>query len=131
MFSGHNLWVVKPNDFNRGRGVHIFKTLEQLKKLILEYTNRTEANPNQNGGQLFRTEPENQNEDGHERKAQSGMKTDIFVIQKYIEQPLLIRDRKFDIRLWVLVTHEHKCFLFKEGYIRMSSYKYTLEAEMM
>ena len=50
MFSGHNLWVVKPNDFNRGRGVHIFKTLEQLKKLILEYTNRTEANPNQNGG---------------------------------------------------------------------------------
>ena len=59
MFSGHNLWVVKPNDFNRGRGVHIFKTLEQLKKLILEYTNRTEANPNQNGGQLFRTEPEN------------------------------------------------------------------------
>lgn len=44
---------------------------------------------------------------------------------------MLIKERKFDIRLWVLVTHEHQCFLFKEGYIRMSSYKYTLEAEMM
>lgn len=41
---------------------------------------------------------------------------------------MLINQRKFDIRLWVLVTHEHKCFLFKEGYIRMSSYKYSCEA---
>ena len=38
MFAGHNLWVLKPNDFNRGRGVHIFNTLEQLKKLIVDYT---------------------------------------------------------------------------------------------
>jgi len=44
---------------------------------------------------------------------------------------LLIKERKFDIRLWVLVTQEHKCYLFKEGYIRMSSYLYTLESEMM
>ena len=38
MFAGYNLWVLKPNDFNRGRGVHIFNTLEQLKKLIADYT---------------------------------------------------------------------------------------------
>lgn len=30
------------------------------------------------------------------------------------------------MRLWVLVTQEHKCFLFREGYIRMSSAKYSL-----
>ena len=39
----------------------------------------------------------------------------------------MINDRKFDIRLWVLITPDHRCFLFKEGYIRMSSYRYTLE----
>jgi glutathione synthase/RimK-type ligase-like ATP-grasp enzyme len=38
MFDGHNLWVLKPNDLNRGRGVHLFNSLEQLKKLIAEYT---------------------------------------------------------------------------------------------
>lgn len=38
MWSGENLWVLKPNDFNRGRGVHIFKKLEDLKKLITEYS---------------------------------------------------------------------------------------------
>lgn len=43
------------------------------------------------------------------------------MIQKYIEKPLLIDQRKFDIRLWVLVTHDLKCYMFEEGYIRMSS----------
>lgn len=40
---------------------------------------------------------------------------------------MLIHDRKYDIRLWVLITHDHRCFCFKEGYIRMSSHKYTLD----
>ena len=51
----------------------------------------------------------------------------MYVIQKYIERPMLIADRKFDIRLWVLVTQDCKCHLFREGYIRMSSYAYTLD----
>lgn len=38
MFDGHNLWVLKPNDFNRGRGVNLFNSLDQLKKLINDYT---------------------------------------------------------------------------------------------
>ena len=57
------------------------------------------------------------------------VKTNNFVIQKYLERPLLIKKRKFDIRLWVLVTHEYKCFLFREGYIRTSSYEYDTSPE--
>jgi len=45
----------------------------------------------------------------------------------------LIDDRKFDIRLWVLVNccdlSNQKCYLFEEGYIRMSSQKFTLSQE--
>lgn len=33
------------------------------------------------------------------------------------------------MRLWVMVTHEHRCYLFREGYIRMSGYTYTLEEQ--
>lgn len=57
------------------------------------------------------------------------VKTDKFVIQKYLEKPLLIRNRKFDIRLWVLVSHDHKCYLFKEGYIRTSSFDFEITPE--
>ena len=32
------------------------------------------------------------------------LKSTSFVIQKYLERPLLIKDRKFDIRVWVMVS---------------------------
>ncbi len=51
-----------------------------------------------------------------------------FVIQKYMEVPLLIDRRKFDIRVWVLVTQEGRAYFFKEGYLRTSSEEYNLLA---
>ncbi len=50
-----------------------------------------------------------------------------FVIQKYIEKPLQINKRKFDIRVWVLLNHEMDLFFFKEGYLRLSSAEYQVE----
>jgi hypothetical protein len=38
MHAGQNLWVFKPYDFNRGWGVNLFSSLDQLKKLIHDYT---------------------------------------------------------------------------------------------
>lgn len=49
------------------------------------------------------------------------IKTNAFVVQKYLENPFLIDGRKFDIRVWVLLTHDLTCYFFKEGYIRLSS----------
>jgi hypothetical protein len=44
-----------------------------------------------------------------------------FILQKYIENPLLYRGRKFDLRVWVLLTHEGKVYLYREGYMRLAS----------
>ena len=41
------------------------------------------------------------------------MRHNAFIIQKYIERPLLINKRKFDIRVWVLLSHEHDVFFFR------------------
>jgi len=38
MCAGANMWVFKPNDLNRGKGVNLFNSLDQLKKLINDYT---------------------------------------------------------------------------------------------
>jgi hypothetical protein len=107
MLADQNIWVLKPNDCNRGRGVEVFNKLDELKRLINDSLSQ---------------EPSNQEENPK-------IKSDLFVIQKYIERPMLINSRKFDIRLWVLVTQDHNCHLFKEGYVRMSSYKYTIDSD--
>ena len=57
------------------------------------------------------------------------VKSNSFVIQKYLERPLLIRKRKFDIRIWVLVDHENRCFVFKEGYLRTSCDQFDIGPE--
>ena len=52
-----------------------------------------------------------------------------FVIQKYIERPFLIHGRKFDIRVWMLVTQNKKVYFCREGYIRTSGEAFTLDTE--
>jgi len=38
MFDGQNLWVLKPNDLNRGWGVELFSSIDDLKRLIEDYS---------------------------------------------------------------------------------------------
>ncbi|EAR92967.2 tubulin-tyrosine ligase family protein (macronuclear) [Tetrahymena thermophila SB210] len=50
-----------------------------------------------------------------------------WVIQKYIEKPLLYHGRKFDIRIWVLVTKSGEIFIYKPGYIRTCCDEYNMQ----
>lgn len=50
-----------------------------------------------------------------------------FIIQKYIERPFLIYNRKFDIRVWVLINQDMEVYFFKEGYLRTSAFGYKLD----
>ena len=36
-FDSYNLWILKPTHLNRGRGIHVFRDLESLHKLIKQY----------------------------------------------------------------------------------------------
>ena len=45
MFAGKNLWVFKPSDYNRGRGVNLVNSLDQLRKLVQDYTAGVEVQP--------------------------------------------------------------------------------------
>ena len=49
-----------------------------------------------------------------------------WIVQKYLERPLLYQGRKFDIRVWVLITWKNELYYYKHGYIRTSSNHYSL-----
>ena len=52
------------------------------------------------------------------------------IIQKYIERPLLISNRKFDIRCYGLLTSINgnlKGYFYEDGYIRTSCKEFTLD----
>lgn len=53
----------------------------------------------------------------------------LWVVQKYLERPLLYKNRKFDIRLWVLVKDDYEIFLYKKSYVRTSSADYLLNED--
>jgi len=60
-------------------------------------------------------------------------KKGIFVLQKYIERPLLIHKRKFDIRAYCLVLQEPgpgalRAFCYRDAYLRTTSVRYTTKS---
>lgn len=53
-------------------------------------------------------------------------KESYWVIQKYVEKPMLYQTRKFDIRVWVLLTDDFNIYFYKQGYLRTCSGEYDI-----
>ena len=56
-----------------------------------------------------------------------------YIVSRYIENPLLIGGRKFDLRMYVCVTSYRplKAYLSKLGFARFCNSKYTSELSEM
>ncbi|KAH8342925.1 hypothetical protein KR059_001818, partial [Drosophila kikkawai] len=91
-------WIVKPCSKSQGVGIFLVNKLSKLKKYACEA--RTFC-PQMSRGTCV-------------------------VVSKYIKNPLLIGGKKFDLRLFVLVTAfaPLKAYLYKEGFCRFCTEKY-------
>ena len=50
----------------------------------------------------------------------------FWVVQKYVEKPFLYLGRKFDLRIWALLTNKLELYVYEKGYMRTSSDDYSL-----
>ncbi|XP_058120336.1 tubulin glycylase 3A [Anopheles ziemanni] len=89
-----NIWIVKPGNKCRGRGIHLMNNIKQIIAMV-------------NPPIVSKTR---------------------YVIQKYIERPLIIHNTKFDIRQWFMITSVQplNIWFYKESYLRFSSQQYNL-----
>lgn len=107
-FTKGSWWIIKPGeDANRGNGIKVLDDLKKIEELIVYSFN--------SGPKQYRT----------------------CIIQRYMEKPLLVYKRKFDIRVFALVTYISnfekgegvlRGWFYEEGYIRTSCKEYNLSA---
>ena len=103
LFKKHKYWIVKPEPGGQGIGIKLFDNKVKLIDYMSKYTGK------------FR-----------------GKKTNKWVLQKYIDNPLLIptSNKKFHLRFIFIVMNigsKIECYLFKDGCFYPSKYAYTLK----
>ncbi|XP_076469921.1 putative tubulin polyglutamylase TTLL9 [Babylonia areolata] len=99
------IWIMKPIAKSQGKGIFLFKRLKD----ITDWKKGTEYQP-----------IADQAKDGPE----------TYVVQRYIENPYLIGGRKFDLRIYVLVTSYTplRVWLYRSGFARFSNTRFSLES---
>mmetsp|Transcript_90330 Transcript_90330/g.254965 ORF Transcript_90330/g.254965 Transcript_90330/m.254965 type:complete len:443 (-) Transcript_90330:77-1405(-) len=96
-------WIAKPTGKAQGRGIFLVSKLQQLKKWA-----NAQKTPFSQTPLAFR-EP--------------------YIISRYISDPLLVGGKKFDMRIYVLVTSYRplKVYLYKAGFCRFCVEQYSTD----
>ncbi|XP_074659162.1 putative tubulin polyglutamylase TTLL9 [Tubulanus polymorphus] len=99
------IWIMKPVAKAQGKGIFLFRKLKD----IIDWKK----------GETF-SQPSDPNNPGPE----------TYVVQRYIDDPYLIGGRKFDLRVYVLVTSyvPLRAWLYRGGFARFSNTRFSLDS---
>lgn len=95
------LWIMKPIARSQGKGIFLFNKLQQIQQWKSEY----------------RWKPENN-------------AVEAYVVQKYLATPYLIGGKKFDLRVYALVTcySPLTVWIYRTGFTRFSASRYSTDS---
>ena len=119
-YNDRNLWLIKPLNYNGGRNIQINDSIEKINNSIFDLTGMNIINQIEKEKKINLEQKEIQNE--------NQIISDKVILQKYLEKPLLYNDRKFDMRIWVLLNHEMNIYICKEGHLKVASEKYYIQS---
>ncbi|XP_062871517.1 protein polyglycylase TTLL10 [Trichomycterus rosablanca] len=93
-----NMWICKPTGLNQGRGIFLLRMPEEMSALKTRMQLLSDNNTNK-----------------RMRRPQA------YVVQQYIQNPLLLKGKKFDVRSYFLIacTSPYMVF-FRHGYVRLT-----------
>ncbi|XP_027872829.1 putative tubulin polyglutamylase TTLL9 isoform X2 [Xiphophorus couchianus] len=97
-----SIWIMKPVAKSQGKGIFLFRKLKD----IIDW----------------------KKESVHSEEQKDAVPVENYVAQRYIENPYLINGRKFDLRVYVLVTSyvPLKAWLYRDGFARFSGTRFSL-----
>lgn len=139
----NNFWLIKAPNLNRGMCIKILNDFNLIKKYITNYNkgiargyddysitkNKIRTKSQQKLSDSQRGKDKDKEKEKKDKNDDNNIyQSSTIVVQKYIEKPLLYFGRKFDIRIWVLLTHDLKVYVFNEGHLKCCSVKYNLDS---
>ena len=108
----------------------------EVSSMTNEDSNNKEKNNNSKNNENSKDKDNGANKDNHgddkgkDKKDKGPMYyCSKIIIQKYIENPLLYKGRKCDMRIWVLLTHSMNVYFFKEGHFKTCSVTYDMNSK--
>ncbi|NXU81278.1 TTL10 polyglycylase, partial [Oreotrochilus melanogaster] len=108
------IWICKPSGSNQGQGIFLLKTPAALHNFQARLHRREENPP--------KTVPH--------KAPQAGIVQRMVGGKRYIQQPLLLEGKKFDVRSYLLIACTAPFLLFyAQGYLRLSCVNYDATSD--
>ena len=112
------VWIMKPIGSAQGKGIFLFTRLSEISEWKTDF--KSFNKPGGGGGC-----------GGAGGKDKDEKEVEAYVVQRYLQYPLLIGGKKFDMRLYCLVTSfsPMKVYLYRRGFARFTNSRYSSDIQ--
>lgn len=137
-----NYWIIKPDNLCQGKLIQIFENPDELIKSTRTYFQGIDDKkvkskqeslklPSQSCNPKLVETTKQQNSEAAPKKKGNSRKYVLnnLILQKYIEKPFLFNNRKFDLRVFVLLDHLLNLYMFEEGHLKTSTEDYDIQSK--